>query len=87
MLVDYTQPCCAACRVLVPQPQIEPKPPTVEAWSLNHWTTREVPKRLGLNDHEGSKRQHFRPVKNRSRVLFAIVKTWSNLTVHYWMNR
>ena len=87
MLIDYTQPCCAACRVLVLQPQIEPKPPTVEAWSLNHWTTREVPKRLGLNDHEGSKRQHFRPVKNRSRVLFAIVKTWSNLTVHYWMNR
>ena len=27
----------------VPQPGIEPTPPVVEAWSLNHWTTREVP--------------------------------------------
>ena len=78
MLVDYTQPCCVACRILVPQPQIEPKPPTVEAWSLNHWATREVPKSLGLNAYEGSKRCHFRPVRNRSRVLFAIVKTWKH---------
>ena len=31
-----------ACRILVPQAGIEPKLPTVEAWSLNHWTTREV---------------------------------------------
>ena len=29
----------------VPQPRIEPMPPAVEAWSLNHWTTREVPGR------------------------------------------
>ena len=29
-----------ACRILAPQPGIEP----MEAWSLNHWTTREVPK-------------------------------------------
>ena len=28
---------------LVPRPEIEPKPPAVEAWSLNHWTTGEVP--------------------------------------------
>ena len=26
-----------------PQPGIEPMPPAVEAWSLNHWITREVP--------------------------------------------
>ena len=31
-----------ACRILVPQPGIEPKPPAVEAQSLNHWTSREV---------------------------------------------
>ena len=30
------------CGILVPQPGIEPVPPAVEAWSLNHWTTREV---------------------------------------------
>ena len=27
----------------LPQPGIKPMPPAVEAWSLNHWTTREVP--------------------------------------------
>ena len=37
---------CAACRILVPQPGIEPVPPAVEARSLNHWTAREVP--IGL---------------------------------------
>ena len=30
--------------IIVPQPGIEPMPPAVEAWSLNHWTAREVPK-------------------------------------------
>ena len=35
--------CHPACGILVPQPEIEPVPPAVEAWSLNHWTTREVP--------------------------------------------
>ena len=29
--------------ILVPGPGIEPVPPAVKAWSLNHWTTREVP--------------------------------------------
>ena len=32
-----------ACGILVPRPGIEPVPLAVEAWSLNHWTTREVP--------------------------------------------
>ena len=32
-----------ACEILVPQTGIQPKPPAVEAWSLNHYTTREVP--------------------------------------------
>ena len=35
-------PCCKACGILVPQPWNPPTPPTLEAWSLNHWTTREV---------------------------------------------
>ena len=30
-------------RDLVPWPWIEPGPPALGAWSLNHWTTREVP--------------------------------------------
>jgi len=33
-----------ACRILVPQPGIEPLLPALEVWSLNHWTAREVPK-------------------------------------------
>ena len=28
---------------LVPWPGIKPGPPTLRVWSLNHWTTREVP--------------------------------------------
>ena len=33
-----------ACRIFVPWPEIEPVPPEEEAWSLNHWTTKEVPR-------------------------------------------
>ena len=32
-----------ACEILVPQPGIEPGPPALGAWSLNHWSAREVP--------------------------------------------
>ena len=28
--------------LLVLRPEIEPAPPVLEVWSLNHWTTREV---------------------------------------------
>ena len=30
------------CGILFPWPGIEPVSPAVEAWSLNHWTTRDV---------------------------------------------
>ena len=33
-----------ACEILVPPPGIESVPPAVEARSLNHWTTREIPR-------------------------------------------
>ena len=36
-------PCLVICRILVPWPGIEPRPTALEVWSLNHWTTREVP--------------------------------------------
>ena len=45
-------PRCAACRTLVPWPGIEPVPPSVEAYNLNHWNAREVPIRTFS---EGSK--------------------------------
>ena len=32
----------AAYGILVPRPGIEPTPPAVEAWNLNHWTAKEV---------------------------------------------
>ena len=32
-----------ACVILVPQPGVEPMSPALEAWSPNHWTTRELP--------------------------------------------
>ena len=32
-----------ACRILVPLPGTELLPPLVEAWCLNHWTTRKIP--------------------------------------------
>jgi len=33
-----------ACEILATGPEIKPTPPGVEAQSLNHWTTREVPR-------------------------------------------
>ena len=38
----YFWPHQVACRILIPPPGIQPAPPVFEAWSLNHWTTREV---------------------------------------------
>ena len=32
-----------ASRILVPQLGFEPIPLVLGVWSLNHWTTREVP--------------------------------------------
>ena len=35
-----------ACGILVPRPGMEPEPvpPIVEVWTVDHWTTREVPR-------------------------------------------
>ena len=35
-----------SCGILAPWPGIETMPPAMEAWSLNHWTIREVPDHL-----------------------------------------
>ena len=34
---------CVVCSFLVSHPGIESEPPALEAWSLNHWISREVP--------------------------------------------
>ena len=31
------------CRLLVPRPGIEPSLSLLEVWTLNHWTSREIP--------------------------------------------
>ena len=36
-------PCCMACRILVPWPGVNPRPPALGAQRLNHWTAREAP--------------------------------------------
>ena len=41
--------CHTAYGILVPHPGIEPMPPALEAQSLNHQTSREVPKRDNLS--------------------------------------
>ena len=41
--------CYTACRILVPWSGIEPMPPAVEAWSLDHWTTRKASLQLLKN--------------------------------------
>ena len=41
-------PHSVAYGTLVPQPGIELMSPALEAWSLNHWTAREVPKDFNL---------------------------------------
>ena len=43
-------PCHAACRVLAPQPGIEPRPSAFGAQSLNHWTARESPFWLSISN-------------------------------------
>ena len=32
-----------ACGIFTPQQGMDPVTPALEAWSLNHWTIREVP--------------------------------------------
>jgi len=48
-----------ACWILGPQPGIKPLAPTVEAWSLNHWTVREVPIFSFLRNHHTVFRSGF----------------------------
>ena len=36
-------PHYTACRRLVPGPRIKPMSPALKGWSLNLWTSREIP--------------------------------------------
>ena len=46
------EPCQVACVILIPRPGIDPAPPALQAWSLNHWITREVPRAEFLRAHD-----------------------------------
>ena len=48
----FLRPRHVAYGILVPRPGIEPMPPALGAWSLNHWTAREVPVRLFLTEQK-----------------------------------
>lgn len=47
-----------ACGILVPRAGIEPRPPTVEAESPNHWTDRECPQNACFNNSFPQKFNH-----------------------------
>ena len=42
MILFIFWPRTAARGILIPQPGIEPVPPALKVWRLNHWTAREV---------------------------------------------
>ena len=48
-----------ACGIVVPQPEIDSVPPAMEAWSSNHWTTREFPTSSLKRSHQHGTRRPF----------------------------
>ena len=76
-----------ACSILVPWPGIEPRPPVVEAQSLNHWATREVHHisswNSSFNRVHGNKSQnlapltlsHLYPTKNMRVCIYTLIDT------------
>ena len=61
-------PCHMTCRILVPQPGIEPMPPAVEAQSPDHWTATEVTREQPLLHCQGGELCH-RPVLEHRLIL------------------
>ena len=61
-----------ACRILVPQPGIEPVPPAVEAQRPNHWTTREIPEFC------------FYIWPGHCPFVYSVSQTWGSLTPYSW---
>ena len=59
--VSFFWPHCEACRILVSQAGIKPRPSAVEVWDPNHCTSREVPLiDFDLHFHNGYWCYHFR---------------------------
>ena len=72
-------PQCAACRILVPQPGIEPGLLVVRVHSLNHWTAREFLKSCVLK----IKKNVLFP------VLFLVIREYtpSDLNFFFWFSQ
>ena len=63
-----------ACGILVSQQEIEYVPPAVEAFSLNHWITREVLEHLSFKRFSGCYIIFTIKRENRRREMRASVK-------------
>ena len=68
----YFWPYHVACKILVPWPGIEPMPPAVETWSLNHWTAREVPEGIFKNWNSNNNNNIFLNLKTTSEKFFFV---------------
>ena len=69
--------CHVACRTLVPQPGIKPKPPAVEAQSPNHWTAGSPSVSFLCQVYSG--------IQTRSQRVYAVpgycrARDWANQT-------
>ena len=75
--------CHAACGILVPQSAIKSMPTTLEVQSLNHWTTRQVPKEGFLCEYvqEGIAAKRFLAVASSKSPVFG--RHWiKSLQIH-----
>ena len=68
-----------ACGILRPQPEIEPTPPALEAWSLNPWTTREVPFGVSVNQSLSRVRLFVIPWTTACQASLSSSNSWSLL--------
>ena len=63
----------APCGLLVPWPGIAPMTPPLGAWSLNHWTAREMSSKSKFNTHFLSHASHISSVQ---------IATWRTVQVY-----
>ena len=72
---------CTAFWIVVSQLGIKPVPPAVEAWSLNHWTTRELLDAIVLIRHGNAETHKLSslvdtsPVTQRPSVMKPTIET------------
>ena len=68
----------AKCGILVPWPGIKPVSSALQIWSLNHWTTREVPMGLYYSLHFTDKKTKARSAQAACPIFF--LKGWVLVT-------